>query len=958
MATVTDSAELTAEALQALQAICSPQRTLTRWLDRVAYASDASVYRLIPKAVVQPRSEAEVQALFGWSQRWRVPLTFRAAGTSLSGQAITDGVLVDLARHWGGIKVLDGGQRVWAMPGAIGGQINALLREHGRKIGPDPASIQACMLGGILANNASGMCCGVQQNAYHTLDSLRLILPCGSLIDSAEPEAQARFEAEHPKLHQGLLALRSAVLAQPALQARIRAKYRQKNTTGYSLNALLDFEQSLQILSHLMIGSEGTLGFIAAATLQTVPVLPCSATGLLFFADLEAACAAVSTLRQSGAAAIELMDAAAIASMPGEVLADWLQAHALPAEAALLLVEYQRATAPELAATLAAAHDCWQALPLCAPARMSQDPAEQARLWQLRKGLYPSVGAIRQRGSSVIIEDVVFPPAQLAAGARLLQQLFASHGYPHSIIFGHALDANLHFVMTPRFDSAADIARYQHFLEAMVQGVLVLGGALKAEHGTGRNMAPFVEAEWGPEALAIMQQLKDLLDPQHLLNPGVILNPSPLAHVAHLKSLPAIDPEVDACTECGFCEPACPSRRLSLTPRQRIVLRREQARLAAAGETQRLKQLQADYAYSGLATCAADSLCAMACPIGLDTGALVKRLRSEQAQPPAQPGEHVPQQLAPFWQQALGHGLNQGFGLISGGLRQGLRLWPALQTFASPLLPLAQQKLGGSAWPAHWAQNLPPAVKGPLPASARAGAEYVYFPSCLSRTLGYTNAPSLPESIMTLARKAAVPVWLPPGSRKHCCGLPPLSKGLPETARLQSRQTLQALWQWSRQGQLPIIMDTSPCTLHLQQSLKQQPEFSGLQIRDSVSWLADTVAPRLKLQQSLTPVILHPVCSLRKMGLEAQLESLARRCSSQVISPRQAGCCGFAGDRGLLYPELPQAALHNLQQELQSRELPADSRYVSCSRSCEMGLNLVLERPYRSVAHLLCEALL
>ena len=162
-----------------LRRLLSPERVLTRYIDRIAWANDASVYRLVPAAVVQPESVAEVQALLRYSRERRVPLTFRAAGTSLSGQAVTDGILVVLSRHWRAIDVEDDGKRVRVQPGAIGGAVNRLLQPYGAKIGPDPASINACMMGGILANNSSGMCCGVVDNAYHTLESIRFVLPKG-----------------------------------------------------------------------------------------------------------------------------------------------------------------------------------------------------------------------------------------------------------------------------------------------------------------------------------------------------------------------------------------------------------------------------------------------------------------------------------------------------------------------------------------------------------------------------------------------------------------------------------------------------------------------------------------------------------------------------------------------------------------------------------------------------------
>ncbi|PKL75700.1 MAG: FAD-binding oxidoreductase, partial [Candidatus Melainabacteria bacterium HGW-Melainabacteria-1] len=625
-ATTASDPGLSPIALAELEAIC-PGRTLSRWIDRIAYASDASFYHLVPQAVLQPQNRDEIRQLFGWSQAHRVPITFRTAGTSLSGQAVGDGLLVDLSKHWREVEVLEQGAAIRVQPGVIGAHANALLRPFGRKIGPDPASIQACMLGGILANNASGMCCGVSQNAYHTLRSLALMLPNGQYFDTAKPGAGADFVARCPEIATELSALRAEILANPTLCASIRHKYRQKNTTGYSLNALLDFEDPLLILAHLLIGSEGTLALIAEAVLDTVVDKAYKYTGLLCFAKLTEACAWVQALAESGAAAIELLDEASLRALPTALLDPWLAA--VPPGACALLVEYQAADPAEHALQIQAADSLLQRLPLLVPGRFSLEAAEQALLWKLRKGLYPSIGAARVSGSTVLIEDVVFPLAQLAEAIEGLHTLFARHGYHEAIIFGHARDGNLHFVLTQSFNTASETSRYDAFMQELVSMVLALGGALKAEHGTGRNMAPFVVAEWGPEAYEIMMRLKAALDPHQLLNPGVILNPSPSAHLEDLKALPSVDREVDRCTECGFCEPVCPSRRLTLTPRQRIVIRREMQRLAARGESLTLEKLNQDYQYAGLDTCATDSLCSLACPIGIDTGSLVKRLRAE-----------------------------------------------------------------------------------------------------------------------------------------------------------------------------------------------------------------------------------------------------------------------------------------------------------------------------------------
>ncbi len=367
------------------------------------------------------------------------------------------------------------------------------------------------------------------------------------------------------------------------LAERIRHKFKIKNTTGYSLNALVDYEDPIDILAHLMIGSEGTLGFISRITYQTVVEDPFKASALVFFPDIRSACEAVIRLKPQPVSAVELLDRPALRSVqdkPG--LPPLIMT--LGEDAAALLIEVRSATVDVLNERISAVHAAMAGIVTVEPLQFSTDPATCEMYWKVRKGTFPSVGAMRRTGTTVIIEDVAFPIAALADATLDLQALLRRHGYDEAIIFGHALEGNLHFVFTQDFGDQAEIDRYARFMDDVCDLVVKkYDGSLKAEHGTGRNMAPFVEMEWGKEAADLMRTIKRLFDPDNLLNPGVILNDNPAAHLENLKPMPAAEDIVDRCIECGFCEPLCPSHRLTLSPRQRIVSVRELARRAAAG---------------------------------------------------------------------------------------------------------------------------------------------------------------------------------------------------------------------------------------------------------------------------------------------------------------------------------------------------------------------------------------
>jgi D-lactate dehydrogenase len=930
-----------------LEDVVPRARVLTSALDRLAFANDASVYRMVPRGVVQPASVEEVQGLFRLSHRERVPLTFRAAGTSLSGQAVTDGVLVDVSRHWRTVEVLDDGAAVRVQPGAIAAAVNRTLAPHGAKIGPDPASIAAAMMGGVLANNSSGMCCGVELNAYHTLESMAVVLPDGTVVDSSVADAEARFAAESPQIARGLLELRDRVLADPGLCDRIRRKYRMKNTMGYSLNAFLDHTTPVAILSHLMIGSEGTLGFIAEAVLRTVPDYPLKHTGMLFFPDVPAACSAIVPLRESGARTLELMDRASLAAVVGRPgVPDRIPG--LPPTAAALLLEYQESTDPDLAERLAGCHDLLPSLSLQSEPIFTRDPARQADLWAVRKGLIPSVGAKRERGTAMIIEDVVFPLEALAEGVRELQEMCAAHHYDDAIVFGHARDGNLHFVLNQRFDDPEAVRGFDGFMKTLADLVAVrYGGALKGEHSTGRNMAPFLALEWGPEALSVMRQVKALVDPEGLLNPGVLINDDPRAHITHLKSLEPVEEMVDPCIECGFCERLCPSRDLTRTPRQRIVLRREMTRLRREEPgSELLRELEREFKYSGLDTCAADGMCATGCPVGIDTGLLVKHLRDEGH---------------PAWRRGLARTMARHFGAVERASRAGLRA-----------AHVAREDLGagGTAGLVRVARalgldlplgfpDLPRAAGADLPRTARGDARAVYLPSCVSRTLGPGGGDRpLAEVVVAVCARAGVPVWIPDGISEHCCGMPFGSKGYEEAARIAASRLVEAIWQWTDAGRLPVLLDTSPCAHTLRSCRPELPprlreRHRRLEMLDGLEFALERVVPHLEVRRTGGRIALHPVCSTVKMGIDALLSKVVEPFCSKAVVPPSAGCCGFAGDRGYLVPELTAAATAAEAREIESG---AFEGFYASSRTCEIGLTRATGRPYRSFWYLLEEA--
>ncbi|WP_245822526.1 FAD-binding and (Fe-S)-binding domain-containing protein [Brachybacterium avium] len=596
---------------------------------RHTLAHDASHYLLLPEAVTAPADEAEVVALLRQATLDRRPLTFRSGGTSLSGQAQSDSVLADVRRHFRRIEVLDAGERVRVGPGATLRQVNAHLLRHGRRLGPDPASEIACTIGGVIANNSSGMAAGIAENSYRTLESLRFVLPSGTVVDTSAPDADARLRREEPALHEGLLRLMRRVRDDAAATRIIRERFALKNTMGYGINALLDFETPAEVLAHLVVGSEGTLAFVSSATFRTVAIQKHIATGLLVLPSLTAATAALPEVVGAGFATAELMDARSLivaqslTGAPQEILGLAVQGHAA------LLVEHRADEGEVLAQKSADASSLAASLDLAAPFDMTTEASRRTAMWTTRKGLYAAIAGARPAGSTALLEDVAVPVPELEATCQGLQGLFDRHGYDESVIFGHAKDGNIHFLLNEHLGGGGD--RLEAFTEDMVSLVLGHGGNLKAEHGTGRMMAPFVQRQYGSELYGVMREIKALVDPAGILNPGVVLTDDPSAHMRDLKPVIAIEEEADRCVECGYCEPVCPSKDLTLTPRQRIVLRRDANLAEQRGDLATARAIREAYEYEGLQTCAVDGMCVTACPVDIDTGDLVRRLRAEEA---------------------------------------------------------------------------------------------------------------------------------------------------------------------------------------------------------------------------------------------------------------------------------------------------------------------------------------
>jgi D-lactate dehydrogenase len=930
-----------------LQKILPKERIRTRYIDLISFASDAGFYQLIPKAVVQPIGEEEIIALFKFSQANKIPIVFRAGGTSLSGQSITDGILIDLSQHWNRIKLENGGDEVRVQPGITGTMVNLHLKKSMRKIGPDPSSISSAMMGGILSNNSSGMCCGVKLNSYHTTKYVRFILPNGNTYTTERKEDYSRFKSECKELHDELQSIREDILKNSELNARIRSKYLTKNTVGYSLNSFIDHEHPLDIFTHLLIGGEGTLAFIAEAVMRTVPDYPYKSTALLYFKDIFAACQSIVPLTNAGAMMVELMDRAslhAVENLPGMPSI----VKTLPESAAAILIEFQESSLEKLDDRTNQFLTTSKLDLLSAPV-FTKDPKEQDFLWKVRKGLFPAVGAVRASGTTVILEDIAFPVVSLGDAILDLQALFKKYEYDNAIIFGHAKDGNIHFVVTQSFRTETDINRYNNFLQEVVHLVVrKYDGTLKAEHGTGRNMAPFVETEWGGEAYEIMKRIKKAVDPSGLLNPGVIINDDPNAHVKHLKALPTVEEEVDRCIECGYCEHKCPSRNITTTPRRRIIVRRALKELELIGDKSNYKLLRSQYEYEGIETCAVDGLCATACPVDINTGDLIKRLRNENHS---------------RFQNSVARFVASNFGLMESLVRTMLKIGFFVNTVVGKNAMLRSTRTLRKVFPAIplWSNWLsPPPAMASFRSDESKNVDVIYMPSCITRIMGTSGKrQNIAETFLGVCKKAGIRVAIPKNISGKCCSQIFSSKGFKDAHAFTANNIVAYLWNVSDSGRIPIVIDVSSCAYTLHKvapvlSHDNSAKFKTLTILDVVDFLHDRVMPVAKVRQKKKRIAIHPVCSLEKMKTEHKFIRLAGFFSEEVTVPKSAGCCGMAGDRGFLFPELTSSATKPEAKEIVDLDFDG---YYSSTKTCELAMSEAVNKNYESILYLVDECI-
>ncbi len=992
--------------LSTIKKFIPSERIYTDELRRLGWGTDASFYREIPKIVVRSDGENEVATIVQLCRKFRLPFTFRAAGTSLSGQSLSDSVLIVAGKHWERYEIGTNQDSIRLQPGIVGSRVNELLKPYGRVFPPDPASIGAAMVGGIVTNNASGMNCGVHANSDRMLLSARLILTDGTIVDTGSEESKKKFRESHPDFIRRIEALRDKVRGDKELCERIKKKYSIKNVTGLNIRPLVAYDDPFDIMAHSIVGSEGTLAFLSEVTMKTLRDYPYRASAMVYFMTMKESCEAVVAMKKLKAGDEDLAMSAENQMVKSAEMLDYMSLNSVDDPVFLqykkdvdagkiegvepgdyhnltaILTETKGTDHKQLMAKIEEIKKCLGQFRLYIPAEFTEDPKVYGKYWAIRSGIFPSVGGTRPVGTSCLIEDVAFPIEVLPQATVRLQKMIADHGYGDACIYGHAFEGNYHFILNQSFKSDDEVKRYADMMRDVARMVVEdYDGSLKAEHGTGRNMAPFVRYEWGDKAYEVMKELKDIFDPDGLLNQGVIFNEDPECFIKDLKPLPVLDFDFDKvpdgghylmdpalstaketieqvkrankCIECGFCEVNCMSCGLTLSSRMRIAVQREIRELESTGANpERAALLRKQYKYYGDQTCATDGLCATSCPMKINTGELTHLIRQmDMNNNPAgyKLGEFAANHMA---------GIKSGLRVVLDVAHVAhLTLGPTLMTHVCRTMNKMGMPLWTTAMPKKKKQPKQSdltqfIIEKSIPHKEveHSPLKVVYFPSCINQTMGQSKGGGkkhdLVDEVIQLMAKAGYEVIFPEGMERMCCGQIWESKGMLDIADRKSAELEEALWKASEQGKYPVLCAQSPCLHRMRKVMKK------MKLYEPAEFVMTYLKDRLDFHPIDRPIALHLTCSTREMGVDKDMIALAKLCSTKVFLPEGVGCCGFAGDRGFTFPELNKYGLRKLRPQIEANHIEVG---YSNSRTCEIGLETNTGIPYMSIIYLVQE---
>ena len=876
------------------------------------YASDASLYRRKPRAVLRAGAPDDLEAAIGVAAELGVPVTMRGAGTSLAGQSVGTGLVIDTGAL-AGCAIDPDARTARVGPGLVLDDLNRMAAVHGLMFGPDVATANRATLGGMISNNSAGARSIVYGLTADHVRGLEVILADGT-------HARLRRGAAAPPVFEACRPL-GAAWSGPSLLRRV---------SGYNLDALRDDAPDWP---RLVCGSEGTLAVIGAAELGLVPIPPCRGLGLLAFADVDAALSAVVDLLVTGPSAVELMDAAMLDPANRAPVTAGLTAFGRGA-GALLVVEYS-GTEDDVRAAVASLSGAHPVL----------DAPGQAAVWAVRRagiaralrgeGVAGSTPPTPDAAPLPFIEDPAVPPAAVATFAREARTLLSEEGLP-AVWYGHASVGCLHIRPLLDLRQPGALGRLRRIAEGVADLVVAHGGSLSGEHGDGRVRSELLPRMYPPATIAAFTALKDTLDPHGLLNPGVLVRPERLdegLRIMQAPSRPELATSVSFARERGLARAAeacngngaCRAHQGTMCPSfqalgdERHATRGRAVLLRAAIEGRLAEGLADDGLHEALELCLGCKACATECPAAVDMARLkVEALNERHAR------RGVPLRT-------------RAFGATHTLLAAGSRV-PALAG-------LGARVAGGLLG------RRPPAPRRAWTPAAP-GPERPDLALMMDTFTRYLHPEVGRAALAVFAAAGARVAVVDPG----CCGRPLLSQGRVRAARTRLDGALTRLAPYAIEG-IPIVTLEPSCWSMLADdaaTLIDDPRTATVAtaLETFEQALLRIGVPGLRARRGVA--VVHRHCHDRTAGGPDSLTELVGMVPGLEVRPSGAGCCGMAGAFGYAHPELSRRIAED-------RLVPAARAaqfVVAHGSSCRQQVTEFADRPALHPAVLLAEQLL
>jgi len=892
-----------------------------------AYSVDASIYKVVPKAVVTAETEEDIAATVAYAVSAGVPITPRAAGTNLTGSAVGEGIILDCGRMNRILELNVEERWVRVQPGLNLNEFNKKLEPHGLMFGPDPSSRDMCKLGGMLANNSAGPHTLRYGSVKDNVHAIRLHLTTGAWLTAetladGDPATGALLAA-HPPLAETL-----ALVRKHADLIRSRKPKVSKNSTGYNLFGLVDgLDQGIVDLPKLFVGSEGTLGVISEATLKLVEKPTATATALIHFKHLEDVGQAVFDLLPLTPMALEVMDANTL-DLIGRA------AHGVPADAAAtLLAEFDGSLGLSIAAILERVKAICRQYRLCQDPTIAVEKEHQEQLWKARNALYPTLYRYDAKKKPInYVDDVVVPADRIAELVQYLSSFF-KHQHVNVAIFGHIGNGNAHIVplldVSDRHDFEAMVAGYHEIHQTVVTR---FGGSICGEHGDGRVRAEFVPKYFGEELYALFKQVKTAFDPRTVLNPGVKISTTPFTE--HIDYVRLSKP----CATCGKCNSVCPVYDVF-----------QSEDMSSRGWFEIVTAPGYEYLNSKrvVEACVNCKSCRTICPAGVDVSDLILQRRAEH--PNKLAGAIFAWQGRPWLFEPFIKLLGRTQGLWDRPLPRRV-MAQALAPILRLLAPTA--KLPANMVLPRLAPRLLRERHAELTEERGHHGTVAYFHGCAANYF----QDGVGDAVIAVLRKNGIEPVLP---RQRCSGTPIETYGHMDRVKACARFNVESLSRYQT-----IVTGCASCTLALKDAPKwfsgeerRQAEAVATKVKHISEFLADgglKVSPTKPCPKTVT---YHSSCHLRAAGVSKPPRDLLKRLPGVTyVEMRDADrCAGGAGtfivkdyDTSQKIFERKRAAIRDSGAQIVATSCPA------CMIQLKNGLRGEVE--VRHIAELLREA--